>query len=173
MPPPPPDPELAPPELARAPPEPAVDPPEPALEPPALEPPELELVPLELPLTPPELAVVLPALELVPPVPTPLDPAAALPVPPPELAFVAPFGLDPPEQPPTAATAMIVAVVRSAGRVPWTTEREVRMPDFADFMRGIYYVHARGHASTDAGGSLADGHDRPEDVTVTTLHENS
>jgi hypothetical protein len=150
IPPPPPDPELAlvPPELA---------PPELVLGPP----PELAFVPPELPLTPPELvvgplelAVVPPELELVPPVLAPFAPAAAPPVPAPELPFVAPFELDPPEQPPAAATAMIAAPARNAGRVPETTERTVRVLHFAEFMRELYYVHARGHASTDAGGNL-------------------
>src|SRR5450432_1159588 len=157
LPPPPPNPELAlvPPELALGPPpELALVPPELALTPPelVLEPPELSLGPLELPLTPPELAVVLPELEGVPPVLAPLGPASASPVPAPP--FVAPFELDPPEQPTAAATAMIAAPARNAGRVPETTEREVRAVDFAKFMRELYYVHARGHASTDAGGNL-------------------
>ena len=49
---------------------------------------------------------------------------------------------------------MITAPARNAGWGPQTTEREVRLVDFADFMRELYYVHARGHASTDAGGNL-------------------
>jgi len=155
MPPRPPNPELTPPELALEPPELALTPPELALEPPelalappelALEPPELALTPPELPFTPPELAVVPPELEVVPPELAPPDAASAPPV--------APFELDPPEQPPTAAIAMIAAPASNAGRGPETTEREVLVVDFADFMRELYYVHARGHASTDAGGNL-------------------
>jgi hypothetical protein len=82
----------------------------------------------------------------------PLDPASALPLPPP--LFVAPFEPDPPEQPPAAAIARIAAPARNAGRVPDTTEREVRVVDVTKVMRELYYVHGRGHASTRGGGNL-------------------
>jgi hypothetical protein len=156
MPPPPPDPELAlvPPEPALEPPELALVPPELPLTPPelVLEPPEPAPVPPELPLTPPELALVPPELELVPPVLPPLDPAAASPVPAPPL--VAPFELDPLEQPPAAANAMIAAPARNAGQVPETTEREVRVVNVAKFMRELYYVHARGLGLIRSGGQV-------------------
>ena len=152
---------LVPPELELVPLELVLGPPELELVPPelVLGPPELELVPLEpglapleLVLVPPlELALVLPELELVPPVLAPLDPAPPVPVP--ELPFAAPVfdevSLEPPEQPPAAATAIIAAPARNAGRAMETTERETRVLAFAKFMRELYYVHAGGHASTN------------------------
>jgi hypothetical protein len=115
--------------------------------------PELELVPLEP-------VVVLPEFEFVSPVPAPLDPAFAPPVlepvPPPELPFVAPpfneapgeGSLEPLEQPPAAATAIIAAPASDGGRARKTTEREKRLLDFAKFTHKPYCVQARCHLST-------------------------
>jgi hypothetical protein len=127
----PPEPELAVPELVLVPPE------------LVLVPPELVLVPPELVLVPPELVITTPELELVP-----LEPAVALPefefVPvlaplDPELPFVVPpsyeapgeVSLEPLEQPPTAATAIVAAPARDAARATKPTEREKRLLVFA------------------------------------------
>ena len=145
-----PPPELAPPELVLTPPELVVPPPE-------LAPPELVLTPLELVLVTPELVFVLPELELLPPVLAPLDPPLAPPAPAPELPFEAlPFdppgevSSAPPEQAPVMTTVIIPTAANvDAGRTIETGERETRVLSFAKFMGGLYYVHARGHASTD------------------------
>jgi hypothetical protein len=121
---------------------------------PALAPPELMI---ELPEVP---VLVLPAAlvlgELVPLVLEPPAPAVAFPLPAPELPFVAPLfdapgevSLEPLEQLPAAVTVTIAAPARNVARPMKTTERDKRARDLAKFMRELYSVCARGHASTE------------------------
>jgi len=118
-------------------------------------PPEPELVPPELELVPLEPVVVLPELEFVPPVLAPLDPVLAPPVPEPlpapELPFVAPpsseaeVSFEPLEQLPAAATAIIAAPAKNAGRPMRTAEREKPFLAFATFTHEPYCARWRLH----------------------------